>query len=363
MAHRERNQRPISETALDEAFATFQAQMAGFPPGFKKPTFQEWIRQRESAAGAFSRPRVGAAPPSPFPTREEQIRGKVTRGAAESALGGLGITPAPPTPTTPTQQPFPGQEGGRDIITQPDGSTGWWGTDPVTQQFKWNQLTGPTRQERETRPAPGPETFTNSQGQTMTWDGQKYVQTGFDPENIFEPPPAPAPSVPTELSPFQRGSLDVQRQQLQFQQQQAQQQTELQRQAEMARLSANPINWLQFAAFTGEQPVIQPWMIPLGFQQFGGAGGTGTPQIAPQGTQIGQPLPGLQATDGGFDFSGLQALTTPSAQFLSRAGPTATQQFLGFERARTGASPQETQFRLHTGAAPTGRFGGFSRFR
>ena len=109
-------------------------------------------------------------------------------------------------------RPFPGQEGGRDIITQPDGSTGFWSRDPVTEGAKWNQLTGTTTAQpspapapREKRPAPnGVETFVNSQGQTMTWDGQKYTQTGFDPSQIFQPEP---PGV----SPFQQQTLDVQR--------------------------------------------------------------------------------------------------------------------------------------------------------
>ena len=133
--------------------------------------------------------------------------------------------------------------------------------------------------------------------------------------------------------------------QLQFQQEQALLQADLQRQQEGARLAAQPISWLQSASFTGEAPLTQPWMIPLG-QQGGGQ------------LQVGEPL--LQE---GQTFANLPQLTTPSAQLQARWGPTAQAQFLGYRQARTGATPQETQFRLGSGAAPTGQFGGFTRFR
>ena len=127
----------------------------------------------------------------------------------------------------------------------------------------------------------------------------------------------------------------------------------------MSQLAAQPISWLQYAAYTGEEPVIQPWMIPLGFQETGGT-------ITPQGLQAGQPLPGFegQAGERGIQtFANLPQLTTPSAQLQARWGPTAQQQYLGYRQARTGERPEESQFRLWSGRAPTGQFGGFSRFR
>lgn len=165
-------------------------------------------------------------------------------------------------------------------------------------------------------------------------------------------------------------------QQLQFQQEQARIAAEEQERQYRAQLAANPINWLQYSAYTGEQPVIQPWMIPLGFQNTGGT-------VAPQGLQVGQPvgagaggqiqpqlqagqpIPGFQgqAGQGGIQtFAGLPQLTTPSAQLQARWGPTAQAQFLGYRRARTGAAPQETQFRLGSQRAPAGRFTGFGGF-
>ena len=59
--------------------------------------------------------------------------------------------------------------------------------------------------------------------------------------------------------------------QLQFQQEQARMAAEEQERQYRSQLAAQPINWLQYSAYTGEQPVIQPWMTPLGFQNVGGA--------------------------------------------------------------------------------------------
>ena len=199
----------------------------------------------------------------------------------------------------------------------------------------------------------------------------------FDKElNRWIPKFMGAPT-PPGISPFQQQQLDFQQQQFEAQQSQAQQeeafrQQQLQFQQEQAQLAAeeqerqyksqlaaNPINWLQYSAYTGEEPVIQPWMVPLGFQNVGG-------DVTPQGLQAGQPIPGFEGQAGQKDtqtFAGLPRLTTPSAQLQARWGPTAASQFLGYRQARTGASPEETQFRLSSGRAPTGRFGGFSRFR
>ncbi len=184
-----------------------------------------------------------------------------------------------------------------------------------------------------------------------------------------------------EISPFQQQQFETQEQQfqqglqfqqaqqaqaqqqfqaqLQFQQEQAQLAAQEQERQYRSQLAANPINWLQYSAYTGEQPVIQPWMVPLGFQNTGGT-------IAPQGLQAGQPIPGFggqAGQQGQQTFADLPQLTTPSAQLQARWGPTAQAQFLGYRQARTGATPQETQFRLGAGRAPTGRFGGFSSFR
>ena len=151
---------------------------------------------------------------------------------------------------------------------------------------------------------------------------------------------------------FQQQQLGQQQtqfqQQLQFQQQQVQMAQAEQERQYMSQLQANPMNWLQYAAYTGEPPVVQPWMVPLGAQG------------AEQQLQVGQPIQGVQGRE---SFANLPQLRTPSAQLQARWGPTAQSQFLGYRRARTGATPEETTFRLGGGRAPTGAHRGFSRFR
>lgn len=223
-----------------------------------------------------------------------------------------------------------------------------------------------------------PETWTDNSGNVMAWDEDKndYIKVGYDPAKDLSRQPLPiSPSQQREFDIMQQQfgqTLGLQQQQFAAGQQQFQQQLEFeQAQAQAAQeeqerqyrsqLAAQPINWLQYAAYTGEEPVIQPWMVPLGFQNVGG-------QMTPQGQpQPGQPIPGVQMGQAGQQgiqtFAGLPQLTTPSAQLQARWGPTAQAQFLGYRQARTGAAPEETQFRLGAGRAPTGAFRGFSRFR
>jgi len=66
---------------------------------------------------------------------------------------------------------------------------------------------------------------------------------------------------------------------------------------------------------------------------------------------------------GAFNPKNMPGLTTPSMQYWSRVGPTAQQEYLGYEQARTGAKPEETQWRLWQTAPPAGpalpvRYGG-----
>ncbi len=140
------------------------------------------------------------------------------------------------------------------------------------------------------------------------------------------------------------------------------------REERLAQLAAQPISWLQHAALSGQQPVVQPWMIPL---------------MRPgQNLQVGQPIPGFQPSlpggaieQGGFlpgtatpapvgnQFANLPELRRPSAQLFARMGPTAQQQFLGFRQARTGIPPQETLFRQRQTGPPGSSGGGFQQQR
>lgn len=150
---------------------------------------------------------------------------------------------------------------------------------------------------------------------------------------------------PETISPYQEQQATQWQQQQKTQQQQFSQQMGWQReQAQMqqaesermekARLSAQPISWLEYASYTGEQPAIQPWMQPLMAGQY----------------QTGQEIPGW-TPQGGTE---MPQLTTPSAQLWSRMGPTAQQQYAGYKQSRTGIRPEETLFRLEAGAPPGG---------
>ena len=123
-------------------------------------------------------------------------------------------------------------------------------------------------------------------------------------------------------------------------------QLEQERQQRLAQLRANPASWLEYASYAGQTPAIQPWMLPLMPQQYG--------------WQAGQAIPGYQA---GGERMNLPTLTTPSAQYQSRVGPTAMAQYGGYEQARTGSRPEETQWRLWQQAPPSGRFPGVRQTR
>ena len=113
-----------------------------------------------------------------------------------------------------------------------------------------------------------------------------------------------------------------------------------------AQLAAQPHSWLEYSAFTGETPVVQPWMQPLSSGDY--------PQL-----QAGQEIPGYSATD----MTGMPDLLRPSRQYQARMGPTAEQQWLGYQQADQGAIPEETLWRQQSAAPPSGRFAGLSRRR
>ena len=144
---------------------------------------------------------------------------------------------------------------------------------------------------------------------------------------------------------YQAQQMGLQQQQLAWQQQEAEMQRAQQEKAYRAQLSAQPRSWLEYASYTGQEPVTQPWMLPLQAGQYG--------------SQAGQPIPGWTAGTG----RGMSALLNPSAQYWSRMGPTGQQQYLGYEQARTGAIPEETAFRLASSTPPGGRNVGLSWVR
>lgn len=312
------------------------------------------------------------------PTPAERIR---AAGEAKAEAEGISLGEEVEVPEFPSEPPPPGFRWAfdRDLNRWVPQFAGLTAAQEAEQRLAQQQMAGfpaPTTTTMWGRGGAGPITGaakapTDPFGRTATWNA-RLGQWDYPPNWGQRPADEPEPT-----SAWERAQLDIQEQQLrqqraqqeaqqtQFQQQLAFQQERAQIAAEeqerqyMSQLAAQPINWLQYAAYTGQEPVVQPWMVPLGFQNQGG-------DIVPQGLQIGQPIPGFQGQVGQMGqqtFANLPQLTTPSTQLQARWGPTAQAQFLGYQQARTGAAPEETQFRLGSQRAPTGAFTGFSRFR
>ncbi len=137
-----------------------------------------------------------------------------------------------------------------------------------------------------------------------------------------------------------------------YQQQQAsdeayrQQQAAAEKQKYTAQLAANPLTWMEYNAYTGQVPSVQPWMLPLMPQQYG--------QV-----QAGTPIPGWQgqaaSSANGQPMTGLPSLTTPSMQYWSRLAPSSQAQYQSYQKTATGATPEDTAFRAWATAPPSGR--------
>jgi len=128
--------------------------------------------------------------------------------------------------------------------------------------------------------------------------------------------------------------------QLAWQQQQWSQQQAQEQKNYLANLAAEPHSWLEYASAAGQPPVIQPWMLPLMPSDYGIY-------------SAGQTMPGWNPEN----MTGMPQLINPSAQYQARMGPTAQQQYYGYEQARTGATPEESQWRLWSYAPPSGNRG------
>ncbi len=159
---------------------------------------------------------------------------------------------------------------------------------------------------------------------------------------------------------------------------------EARKQEQLALLAGEPVSWLQYSALAGQPPVVQPWMMPLmtqnqptsGSIQPGGEDAQTFQYSIPQ-AQVGQPIPGYgpQGTQyqggqyggsatlnpywsnpvqwpgqnynpGQPDYSKLPQLQQPTEAYWQSMGPTQQQEYLGYERARTGAPTSQTLWGL-----------------
>jgi len=136
---------------------------------------------------------------------------------------------------------------------------------------------------------------------------------------------------------YQQQQLAYQQQQLAADQAWRTQQLEAEKQQRLASLAAQPKSWLEYAAYANKTPVIQPWMMPLMPSDYGIM-------------SAGQAIPNWSSGD----MSQMPNLINPSAQYLARIAPSQREQYYGYEQARTGATPEDTQYRLWAMAPPGG---------
>lgn len=118
---------------------------------------------------------------------------------------------------------------------------------------------------------------------------------------------------------------------------------------------------------------INDWMRTQLYGSPAGGGQVAPPSpTAPQrGSYVPPRMPRPDQLYGGtsptpepyLPLGGLPQLTRPSQQYMARMGPTAMQQYYGYEQARTGASPQEQMWRLQQMAPPGGRYSGLTWLR
>uniref|UniRef100_A0A6M3ISP0 Uncharacterized protein n=1 Tax=viral metagenome TaxID=1070528 RepID=A0A6M3ISP0_9ZZZZ len=240
-------------------------------------------------------------------------------------------------------------------------------------------------QGEETKNVPPPNgvyQYDDGTGRIMVWDGQNsYIQGGFDPTKIYVDP-GKKEAEQARLDREDRQFYEKLAQDREFALQEKQMgmaQLEQQRQQRLAELSANPMSWLQYAAEAGTMPGIQPWMLPLMPQQYSELGaGAAVPGYVqgPASKAYDEFQTGLQAKLGGglemgtsynpaplpgpVSMSGMPNLTPMSMQYWARMNPSSQSQYLGYEKARTGQTPEDTLSRMRAGAAPSGKFGGLS---
>lgn len=144
----------------------------------------------------------------------------------------------------------------------------------------------------------------------------------------------------------QQRELEAMQEWRQWQISQAEQAAQVQQQNYLAQLGAHPRSWLEYSAAAEQTPAIQPWMQPLMSGQY-------------QGMQAGQAMPGWSGTD----MSNMPELLRPSRQYQARMTPSSREQHLGYEQARTGATPEDVQWRQWSSAPPSGRNAGLRRIR
>lgn len=154
-------------------------------------------------------------------------------------------------------------------------------------------------------PEPSPEMSEWQQAQMEL--AQQEAQRAYE-QQMWERQQTGVSDVPQ----WRPGELGLQQQYLALEQQQAAQE----QQNYLAQMAAQPKSWLEYAAASGQPPVVQPWMLPLMPQQY--------PELA--GLQAGQPVPGWPSQFAGTTpaiGAGTQVPTTTGTMPSTGAGTPA----------------------------------------
>ncbi len=143
----------------------------------------------------------------------------------------------------------------------------------------------------------------------------------------------------------------------------------------LAGLAAQPHSWLEYSMAAGEQPAIQPWMLPLqsgDYSQFANIGGGTMPLQLPVGqsqTGGGYQMQGIPQDIGMWQGGGLQGI--PQAMQMGQGGglQDISTQSTGYDMERQkaiwlqqGYTPQEIEQWAATRTDPRGGAGAY-RYR
>ncbi len=276
-----------------------------------------WTPQQQQPSGLYAP--MGWQPPEPM--APGPMPPTAPTGPEQSIWDELGLTP----PMNYEDALAQAQLMGPDYYVEYDPNTG--GYIPTRKPFGAGAQ-GPTTYQQ-----PEGEGKTDPFGRTATWN-VRTAQWDYPPNWGVDPATQQAGYAPPGMEPQWRpGEMDLQQQQGQL---------GLQKEQMLAALRTQPTSWLEYASLSGEEPVIQPWMLPLMPQEY-------------ESLEAGAPIPGWEAE--GESLADMPELLRPSAQYLARMSPSSRQQYTGYRQARTGMTPSDIGWRQWTSAPPSGGFG------
>jgi len=170
-------------------------------------------------------------------------------------------------------------------------------------------------------------------------------------QTLWERQQSEATGAPGDMSEWQRAQMELAQQQLAAEQGWKQQEYGLEQQQYASQLAAQPKSWLEYAAYTGQPPVVQPFMLPLMPQEYAGL----------EGLRAGQPIPGWPEQFTGsnapyqpYGGQGTQP-STPTDQYAGTTGAGVTGAGAGITGAGTaggGWQPMNADQYLAAGLSP-----------